>query len=308
MHDTHTLSHTTHTRTHARTHTYTHRHTHACTHTLSHAQMHTHTHTHQTDTRVHTHSHMHRHTHTKHTLSHKHTHTLTRTDTHTRVHTHSLTCTDAHTHACTHTLSHAQTHTHTHARTHTHTHTQSACFFLWPWSTKPVLSVHFFEIYASSESWLNNISIDLVCNDRTIFENLNIEKIIFKVVQIKRMHITKILLYIFFSFWYIYGRTISSWNMILISNYFCHKRNTYNFTHTMYYWAITTNILCASDCSVLRVTILYYYNPKSVTKRRRIYVFIHVTHDGTHTWNISLNTHDEVSNINSYYTRTASET
>ncbi len=51
------------------------------------------------------------------------------------------------------------------------------------------------KINTSSESWINNISID-VCYDRTIFErvqqNLNIEKIIFKDVQIKflAMHIT----------------------------------------------------------------------------------------------------------------------
>ncbi len=56
------------------------------------------------------------------------------------------------------------------------------------------------EMYASSESWINNISIDVwfgqylkIWNLR-MQKNLNIEKIIFKVVQIK--------------FWYIYGRNI----------------------------------------------------------------------------------------------------
>ncbi len=54
------------------------------------------------------------------------------------------------------------------------------------------------EIYASSESWLNHISIDVwfeqylkIWNLR-VHKNLNIEKIVFKVVQIKlsAMHIT----------------------------------------------------------------------------------------------------------------------
>ncbi len=68
---------------------------------------------------------------------------------------------------------------------------------MWPWSTKPVLSVFFFfeiEIYTSSESGINNISIDVwfvmigqylkIWNLR-VQKNLNIEKIIFKVVQMK---------------------------------------------------------------------------------------------------------------------------
>ncbi len=54
------------------------------------------------------------------------------------------------------------------------------------------------EIYTSSESWINNISIDVwfgqylkIWNLR-VQKNLNIEKIIFKVVQMKflAMHIT----------------------------------------------------------------------------------------------------------------------
>ncbi len=63
------------------------------------------------------------------------------------------------------------------------------------------------EIYTSSESWINKLSIGLVCYDRTIFvwdttiwkfwnlrvqKNLYIEKIAFKFVQMKflGMHIT----------------------------------------------------------------------------------------------------------------------
>ncbi len=65
---------------------------------------------------------------------------------------------------------------------------------MWPWSTKTVN----FEICASFERWINNISIDVwfgqylkIWNLR-VQKNQNIEKIIFKVVQIKflAMHIT----------------------------------------------------------------------------------------------------------------------
>ncbi len=58
----------------------------------------------------------------------------------------------------------------------------------------------FFEIYTSSESWLNNLSIDVRIGqylaEIQLYENLesdiNIEKIIFKIVQMKfiAMHIT----------------------------------------------------------------------------------------------------------------------
>ncbi len=54
------------------------------------------------------------------------------------------------------------------------------------------------EIYASYESWINNISIDVWFGqylknwNLSVQKNLNIEKIIFKVVQMKflAMHIT----------------------------------------------------------------------------------------------------------------------
>ncbi len=70
------------------------------------------------------------------------------------------------------------------------------------WNTKPVIKILFLiEIYTSSESWINNISIDVgfamigqylkILNLR-VQKNLNIEKIIFKFVQMKflAMHIT----------------------------------------------------------------------------------------------------------------------
>ncbi len=77
----------------------------------------------------------------------------------------------------------------------------------------------------------------MVCYDQTIFENLrvqknlNIEKIIFKVVQMKfsAMHITnqKLSFNIF---------TVQNIFMILISNDFCHKRHI--LSHTMYCWLL----------------------------------------------------------------------
>ncbi len=77
---------------------------------------------------------------------------------------------------------------------------------MWSWTTKPVLSVNIsFEMYASSESWINKLSIDVwlvrigqyldnylkIWNLR-VQNNHNTEKIAFKVVQIKflAMHIT----------------------------------------------------------------------------------------------------------------------
>ncbi len=82
--------------------------------------------------------------------------------------------------------------------------------YMWPWTTKPVIRANYYEIeiYTSSESWINNLSIDVwfvmigqyLARDATVCKsgiwgckkNLNIEKIIFKVVQMKflAMHIT----------------------------------------------------------------------------------------------------------------------
>ncbi len=56
--------------------------------------------------------------------------------------------------------------------------------YLWPLTTKPVLSANFFyiEIYTSSESWINNISIDVwfvmrgqYLAEIQLFENLESE-------------------------------------------------------------------------------------------------------------------------------------
>ncbi len=68
--------------------------------------------------------------------------------------------------------------------------------------------------------------------------NLNIEKIIFKVVQIKSM---QCILLINNKFWYI-TVLISWWNMILISNDFWHKIKIYNFDPYNVLLSIATNI------------------------------------------------------------------
>ncbi len=77
----------------------------------------------------------------------------------------------------------------------------AACFCAVHSDTKPVIRVVLYiESYASSESWINDLHWCTVCYDWTILKiwnlrvqrNLNIEKIIFKVVQMKflAMHIT----------------------------------------------------------------------------------------------------------------------
>ncbi len=74
---------------------------------------------------------------------------------------------------------------------------------MWPWITKPVIILNFFiEIYTSSErAWINKLSIEVwfvmigqYLSEKQLFENLesegakknrHIEKIAFKVVQMK---------------------------------------------------------------------------------------------------------------------------
>ncbi len=90
-------------------------------------------------------------------------------------------------------------------------------------------------------------------------KNLNIEKIIFKVVQMKflAMHITNQNL----SF-DIFTVGISSWNMILISNDFWHKRKIYNFDSYNVLLAIATKIppcFCAPG-SLIACQFCTFYN------------------------------------------------
>ncbi len=70
-------------------------------------------------------------------------------------------------------------------------------------------------------------------------KNRNIEKIIFKVVQMKflAMHINNQKLC-----FDIFTVGISSWNMILISNDFWHKRKINNFDPYDVFLAIATNL------------------------------------------------------------------
>ncbi len=73
--------------------------------------------------------------------------------------------------------------------------------YMWPWSTKPVISVNILNLRFNIIwiSWINNIYIDVWFVDNIwkiwnlrVQKNLNIEKIIFKVVQMKFLatHIT----------------------------------------------------------------------------------------------------------------------
>jgi len=103
---------------------------------------------------------------------------------------------------------------------------------------------------------------------------------------------------------------ISSWDMILISNDFCHKRKMYNFDPYNVLLAITTNIpVLLMTASVLQGHNINIITIKSVNKPQEdLCLHPQSRMTCTHTCNISLNTHDEVSNINSYHTRTASET
>ncbi len=110
---------------------------------------------------------------------------------------------------------------------------------MWPWTTKPVIRVNFFkiEISTSPGSCVNNLSIGVwfVMIGQYLAEiqnlksegakkNLNIEKIIFKVVQIKflSMHITnqKFSFDIF---------TVGHLQNIFMEHDFWHKRKIDNF-------------------------------------------------------------------------------
>ncbi len=132
---------------------------------------------------------------------------------------------------------------------------------MWPWTTKPVISVNFFFYWDfSSESWRKVFYWCMISYDKTIFgrdvtiwtfgiwrckkKNLNIEKIIFKVVQMKflAMHIT----YQKLRFG-IYGRKFTkylhgTWSLLNILIILGIKEKNYNFDPYNVFLAIATNI------------------------------------------------------------------
>ncbi len=128
--------------------------------------------------------------------------------------------------------------------------------YMWPWTTKP----KFLEIesYTSSESWINNLSIDVwfvmigqylaeiqLFENPRVQKNLNIEKIIFKVVQMKflAMHITnqKLSFDIF---------TVGNLQNIFMEHdlnilmIFDIKEKCIILIHTMYCWLLLQIYLC----------------------------------------------------------------
>ncbi len=122
--------------------------------------------------------------------------------------------------------------------------------YVWPWTTKPVIRVK-IEMHIH-ESWINKLSIDvwfmtIFGRDTTIWnlrvqKNQNIEKIAFKVVQMKflAMHITnQNLSFDIFTVGDFIGKYLhGTWSLLNILMIFGIKEKFIILTHTMYCWLL----------------------------------------------------------------------